>query len=102
MEEIKFGNWRIADGYLEWTVEDRGWYEFQISDFGRRGPQDRNDVVDVLVHLPEKSWITRQDMMDLNDAAQYAYKNLQVAISSGISWEKTMTLQDEILKAFGK
>lgn len=89
-----FGNWQIDQGVV--TRTDNHPYSFPIRDFGRAGTDDRSDVVDMLVHIAEKTWITRQDLEDLNAAAQYARQHLDVELEANVDWDATVQMQTEI------
>lgn len=93
MAAVEFGNWKIANKEVKWTDEERGLYKFPLSDFGLRGPQGREKTIDILVHLAEKTWIEKEDLADLNEAAQYAIKNLGIELDPGIDWDETIKEQ---------
>ena len=93
----KFGNWEVTNDGIIWTSVPIGYFvpreEIHDGGFG-----ERENVYDWLVHLPGKTWLSRKDIMDLNEAYLYAFDYYDIGEADHLSWEETMRQQEEVLQ----
>lgn len=92
----KFGNWDVKDEGILWTTEP---FEYFISriEIHSHGSGERTNVYDWLIHTAEKTWVSRKDMADLNNAFLYAFEYYGIGEAENLSWKETMELQEIIL-----
>lgn len=93
---MNFGNWSVTDKAIQWN--GRNEYFIDKSRLHEAGFGERAGTYDWLVHLTEKTWLTVQDIKDLNSAYMYALLKFNVGFSTELSWEKTMIEQSKLLE----
>jgi len=96
MIPFKIGNWLINEEGISHSKDDD--YLISRERIVERGPQDRRNIFDWLVHMPTKSWCTREDIYALNTAFFYAIEAYGISYSSDISFVKTIVMQEKILE----
>lgn len=70
MVPITIGNWLIKEEGIEWTGNNK--YFIEKDRLLELGTGSRSNMYDWLIHLPEKTWLTKQDIYELNTALIYA------------------------------
>lgn len=95
MIPFKLGNWLIDEEGIRHV--DYKEYEISRSRILERGPADRRNMLDWLVHLPTKAWCTKEDIFALNSALLYGIEAYGLDIPEDISFMKTMIEQTRIL-----
>lgn len=66
----QIGKWLVTEHGIEWTgIND---YFIEKERLLEAGPADRINMYDWLVHLPEKSWLSVEDIYALNTAFIFA------------------------------
>lgn len=80
----KFGHWNVTEKGIEWDSEARG--NYFIDSMRLLELTDRKGVTmyDWLVHVPPKTWVTKEDAMDLNSAFKYLASKLDMEIDENI------------------
>jgi hypothetical protein len=70
MVPIMIGKWQIKEEGIEWTGGNK--YFIDKDRLLEAGSGSRGNMYDWLVHLPEKTWLTKQDIYELNTVLIYA------------------------------
>ncbi len=70
MVPITIGKWLIKEEGIEWTGNNK--YFIEKDRLLELGTGSRSNMYDWLIHLPEKTWLTKQDIYELNTALIYA------------------------------
>lgn len=102
MIPFKIGNWLIEEGWIKWDGSPKLDYFIEKKRITEPGPGDRNEMYDWLVHLVEKTWITREDIYALNTAIIYAMEAYGISFSNNLSFIKTFIEQDDMFKLHNK
>ncbi len=101
MTPIKIGNWDVTTNGIEW----KGPYGRELlidkDRLDEGGIGDRENTYDWLIHLVEKTWLTRGDIYALNSAFIYALQEFDIDLNSQ-SFSKTIQLQDKELAEMEK
>lgn len=93
MSEFLIGNWLVTDEGIEWLEDDREGYFIDKE----RLLESRGDKYDWLVHMPQKTWLTREDIYALNTAYIYAMEKFGVPFDR-LSFVSTFHEQEQDLK----
>ena len=64
----------------------------------KKGPGERANMYDWLVHMVEKTWLKREDIYALNTALIYSLEYFGIGFPSNISFVKTFEEQKKELK----
>ena len=98
---FQIGNWELDDdGFVNWKGE--GEYFFPAKELGQVGVGERSNVSDTIVHVSEKTWISRQDMEDLKALAQRVFNDGTVVPDPAMDWQATEEMVEKILRSDGK
>lgn len=63
----KIGNWIITSDLIEWDQESqRGWSQIPQNRLLELTEREGIRMYDWLIHMPSKTWLTVQDVKDLN------------------------------------
>jgi hypothetical protein len=91
-----FGKWVVEELGIAWT----GGPEYMIhasrlleTQEGPNGP-----VYDWLVHMPGKTWLSHEDILDLNEAFQFGLRRFGLSNKTSISMDETLRMQRQILE----
>jgi len=98
MTPIKIGNWLINDNGIQWDGQPAVDYKIFKNTLNCIGSGDREKMYDWLVHLPEKTWITENDIYTLNTALVYSLEYFGIGFSPDISFVKTFIEQQKQIK----
>lgn len=93
---MKFGNWLVDEDGITWKGKPME-YVIRKGRLHEAGPSDRSSCYDWLVHMAEKTWLTRDDIRYLNEAFLYAFNLYEIGFAADLSWEETMEKQKRIL-----
>jgi hypothetical protein len=96
MIPFKIGNWEINKQGIEWKGETGRELLIDKARITETGFSERKNTYDWLVHLTEKSWLTRTDIYALNSAFIYAISYFELDLSSN-SFVKTFIEQEKQL-----
>lgn len=97
--EKQFGHWVVTEDGVEWDETKPGTYFIDKSRLLELGPGGQK-TYEWLLHIPEKTWLNREDVLDLNKAFKFAAINYNVEIDEKI-YDETMDAQKEILAGKG-
>jgi hypothetical protein len=100
MIPFKIGNWEINQDGIEWKGKSSRALIIEKNRITETGFGDRKNTYDWLVHLTEKSWLTRGDIYALNSAFIYAISIFELDLNSN-SFTKTFIEQEKQLN-FGE
>lgn len=92
----QFGKWLITTDGIEWTGGVK--YLIDKNTLNEESPDDTARMYDWLLHLTEKTWLTRDDIYALNSAFIYALDHFGVGFNPEISFAATLTEQDRLMK----
>jgi len=95
MIPFKIGNWLIDEKGIR--HENHKDYQIDLNRLLERGPSDRKNMFDWLVHLPTKAWCSKEDIFALNSAFLYAIETFELECPDDISFAKTMIEQSRIM-----
>jgi len=93
--EKNFGYWIVTEKGIEWNQEKPGSYFIERSRLLELGPGEEQ-CYEWLLHIPEKTWLNKQDVLDLNEAFCYAAKKFGFEINESI-YKNTITEQQWII-----
>ncbi|PHR49840.1 MAG: hypothetical protein COA32_01515 [Fluviicola sp.] len=94
---MRFGNWKVNEEGIEW-VGSVGEYFIHKSRLNETGHGERSGMFDFLVHLTEKTWLSQSDIIDLNEAYQFAFNHFGIEMDDSLSMEDTLTEQNKLMK----
>jgi hypothetical protein len=98
MEISKIGSWTItADGII-WSGQPDVDYLIHKDRLDKAGTGERENTYDWLIHMVEKTWLTRKDIYALNTAFIFALEYFKVGFSKEISFVETFKEQEKELK----
>lgn len=97
MIPFKIGNWLINDDGIQWDGIPKINYVISRDRIVEPGPQGRSNMFDWLVHMPEKTWMTREDSYSLNTAIIYAMEAFNISKPDNLSFVETIIEQEAIL-----
>jgi hypothetical protein len=100
MVPFKIGNWEINQSGIEWKGETGRELIIDRDRITESGFGERENTYDWLIHLTEKSWLTRIDIYALNSAFIYAISVFELDLNSN-SFVKTFIEQEKELQ-FGE
>lgn len=100
MVPFKIGNWEINQSGIEWKGEAGRELIIDRDRITESGFGERENTYDWLIHLTEKSWLTRSDIYALNSAFIYAISVFELDLNSN-SFVKTFIEQEKELQ-FGE
>lgn len=81
----KIGNWSISKEGIEWDNETEKHSYFIDSDrLLELTERSGVNMYDWLVHMPTKTWVSRKDTLDLNEAFKYLAEQLEIEIDEKI------------------
>lgn len=92
MKPFQIGNWLIDQDGINWI----GTPKYLISK--ETLTDSRGKSYDWLIHMPEKTWLTREDIYALNTAYVYAMEAFEIPYPAELSFIETFKDQEEILK----
>ncbi len=98
MIPFKIGNWLIDDDGIKWDGKPKVKYEIHKSRLAEPGPPGRDQMYDWLVHMPEKTWLSREDVYALNTALIYAMDYFNVSFPKNMSFVETIIEQEKVLE----
>lgn len=90
------GNWEINQEGIEWKGETGRELIIDKERITEAGIGERENTYDWLIHLTEKSWLTRTDIYALNSAFIYAISLFELGLNSN-SFVKTFIEQEKQL-----
>ena len=90
MIPFKIGNWLIDEDGIKWNGKSAVTYNIHKSRLAEAGPPGRENMYDWLVHMPEKTWLTREDIYSLNTALLYAMEYFKVDFPENLSFIETI------------
>lgn len=93
MIPIKIGNWLIDQDGIKWDGVPKHTYEISKD----RITEERDDMFDWLIHMPQKTWLTREDIYALNTAFIYAIEKFDITVPPNMSFVETLIVQDNQL-----
>lgn len=97
MKKIKFANWTVTPEAITWQQEEDGWYyEISIDNLTKR--VQNKDFFDWLIHVPIKTWMTREDTYALNSAFLYVLAEHNIQLTNNMFLTNVLQQQVEILK----
>jgi hypothetical protein len=91
----KFGNWGINDQGIIWLKTPA--YLIPVHSLSEEGHGRRKGMYDILLHMTEKSWLTRNDLYILNTAFLYSLEHFGIGLSEKISITKTFLEQEKLM-----
>ncbi len=96
MEIFKCGNWTLTPNGIQWG----GHPDFLIpkTSIGQSGTGHRKKMYDTLVHMTEKTWLTKEDVSDLNTIYIFALEYYNIGFSKDISFVETFLEQKKLLE----
>lgn len=94
MEPIKIGNWLIDQDGINWDGTPSLKYSISKSTL----TDSRGKAYDWLLHMPEKTWLTREDVYAFNTAFIFAMEAYGIPFTSDLSFVETFKEQEEIIK----
>jgi hypothetical protein len=98
MIPFKIGNWLIDQEGIKWDGKPKTDYLIAKARLTEAGPQGRSKMYDWLVHMPEKTWLTRADIYALNTALIYAMEEFKIPFPKNLSFVETFEQQEKELK----
>jgi len=93
MIPYKIGNWLINKEGIIWDGPTN--IDYKI--LKNRILESREDMYDWLTHMPEKSWLTREDIYALNTAFIYAIEVFNISLPKELSFVETFVYQEKEL-----
>lgn len=90
----KIGNWLIDQDGIKWDGVPKHTYEIAKG----RITEERDNMFDWLVHMSEKTWLTREDIYALNTAFIYAIEEFGITVPPNMSFVETFLKQDNELR----
>jgi hypothetical protein len=90
--EKKFGHWIVNEAGIEWDNEKPGSYSFGGGRLLELGPGSEGKYYEWLLHIPQKTWVTKSDVYSLNEAFLYAAELYDFPIDKEI-YDATIKLQ---------
>lgn len=97
MLPFKIGNWLINDEGIIWNGPS-GKYTITKERLTESGPEGRERMYDWLVHLPEKVWLTREDVYALNTALIFAMEAYNIPFPENLSFIETFIEQEDVMR----
>lgn len=97
MIPFKIGNWLIDKDGIKWDGTPKVDYRISKERITEAGPPNRDKMYDWLVHMPQKTWLTREDIYALNTALIYAMEAFGIAFPENLSFVETFIEQDNEL-----
>jgi len=96
MEIFKSGNWTLTKNGIQWG----GPPDFLIpqSSIGQPGSGYRKKMYDTLVQMTEKTWLTKDDIGNLNTIYIFALEYYNIGFSKDISFVETFQEQKKLLE----
>lgn len=98
MIPFKIGNWLIKDDGINWDGDNSIDYFIAKNRLTETGTGERIKTYDWLLHMAEKTWITREDIYALNTALIYAMEEFKIPFPEDISFVQTFIEQDKIIE----
>lgn len=95
MVPITIGKWEVTEEGIQWTGDNE--YFIDKDRLLESGPGSRSNMYDWLVHLPEKTWLSKEDIYALNTALVYAINYFGLDFHKN-SFVETIVLQQNQLK----
>lgn len=83
MLPFKIGNWLITDTGIKWDGEPNVDYLIPTDRLLELGNGGRDTMYSWLVHMPEKTWTTKDDIYALNTAFIYALSYFNLPFNTG-------------------
>jgi len=96
MIPFKIGNWLIDEDCIRWNGESKINYKIKKDRLLESGP--RESIYDWLFHMPEKAWLSREDIYALNTAFIYALEYFEIQIPDEKSFVETFIEQEKRLE----
>ena len=97
MIPFKIGNWIIDENGIKWDGTPKLDYRIPKERITEAGPSNRNRMYDWLVHMPHKTWLSREDIYTLNTALVYAMEAFGIAFPKNLSFVETFIAQSKEL-----
>jgi hypothetical protein len=97
MSSKKFGNWLVTTDGIEWNGTPKIEYLIDGDRLAETADIGGVTVYDWPFHMVNKTWLSREDIQDLNEAFQFACKQFNVVLSDSI-WEDTLKIQAKDLR----
>ena len=94
MIPTKIGNWLINKDGIKWDGEEK--IEYNIAK--HTIIDERDDMYEWLIHMVEKSWLSREDIYALNTAFIYAMEKFKIPFPKNLSFVETFDEQENELK----
>lgn len=92
-----FGNWIVTNELIEWDSSSKhGHYQIAQSRLLELTDRSGTSMYDWLIHVPPKTWLDKQDVLDLNDAFNHLAEISNLTIDSKIL-KDTLAHQANIL-----
>lgn len=82
--EKKFGHWEVTENGIEWDGQKNGHYHIEANRILELGPGNEKKYYEWLLHIPRKTWLNRQDILELNQAFLYAAEVLGLEVDERI------------------
>jgi len=95
----KINNWLIDQTGIKWAGQPEIDYLIPKEELIKSGFGNRKNMYDWLVHMVEKTWLTRTDIYALNTALIYAIEEFKISFPEDLSFIATFNEQDKELVA---
>jgi hypothetical protein len=92
----QFGYWIVTEKGIEWNREKPGDYFIERSRLLELGPAEEQ-LYEWLIHIPQKTWLNKQDVLDLNEAFCFAAEEFGYEIDETI-YRNTINEQKWIIE----
>ena len=93
--EKAFGKWVVNDEFILWENPPLPEYFIPIKVLLELR-RSKVEVYEWIVQVSPKTWLTKQDVIDLNEAFKYAAKVNNMIIDTTI-WDNTMIYQSNMV-----
>ena len=87
----QFGNWSVDSDGIRWLGKPE--YLLEKDVLTDNGTDERANTYDFLVHMAQKTSLTRSDLNDLNEAFVEALDYYNQTHNPKVSWEATLETQ---------
>jgi len=95
MSVFKCGNWTLTNAGIHWGGQPD--YLIPRTSIGQPGSGYRKKMYDSLVHMTEKTWLSRDDLYSLNTTYIFALEYYNIGFSPDISLVETLKEQQKLL-----
>lgn len=96
MEIFKCGNWTLTKNGIQWGGQQD--FLIPLTHIGQSGSGNRIKMYETLVDLTAKTWLTKEDISDLNTAYIFALEYFNIGFSKEISLVETFQEQKKLLE----